>query len=202
MQPIEMTPTETRPTVTGPPVGSPAPAGAVVVGLWWVSGTVGHLTEDPRTLEEAFLATNSHRMESLSTVAPIAYGLDWLLYFSDASQTLSFGIVTMLGIVLAHVEYGHHVAVTGERERQPSLALEHLAVARIVGVRRLDDLHRAAHRPAQRLAKRRPDLRHPAFTHQAYQPILSELCGHGLGVLGEVGVAPGAEGDQTLQGLV
>ncbi|MFO1338444.1 MAG: YeeE/YedE family protein [Burkholderiaceae bacterium] len=74
--------------------------GAVVVGLWWVSGTAGHLAEDPRTLEEAFLATNSHRMESLSTVAPIAYGLDWLLYYSDASQTLSFGIVTMLGIVL------------------------------------------------------------------------------------------------------
>ena len=38
------------------------------------------------TLEEAFLATNSRRMESLSFVAPIAYTLDWLMFFSDTQQ--------------------------------------------------------------------------------------------------------------------
>jgi uncharacterized protein len=73
--------------------------GAVIVALWWASGGYGHLAEDPRTLEEAFLATNSHRMEALSAVAPVAYGLEWLLYFSDASMKLTLGIVAVAGIV-------------------------------------------------------------------------------------------------------
>src|SRR3954466_10919234 len=47
--------------------------GAVVAGVWWVSGVLGHVAEDPNTLQEAFVATNSQRMESLSFVAPIAY---------------------------------------------------------------------------------------------------------------------------------
>jgi hypothetical protein len=74
--------------------------GAVIVALWWVSGRFGHLAEDPRTLEEAFLATNSRRMEALSAVAPLAYALEWLLYFSDASTVLTMGIVAMAGIVV------------------------------------------------------------------------------------------------------
>ena len=73
--------------------------GAIVVAVWWVSGRLGHLAEDPNTLEEAFLATNSHRMESLSFVAPIAYTLDWLLFFSDQSKLLTIGIVSTAGVV-------------------------------------------------------------------------------------------------------
>lgn len=72
--------------------------GAVIVALWWVSGSYAHLLEDPRTLEEAFLATNSHRMEALSAVSPLGYALEWLLYFSDASMTLTMGMVAMAGI--------------------------------------------------------------------------------------------------------
>jgi uncharacterized protein len=74
--------------------------GAVVVGVWWLSGRLGHLAEHPLTLEEAFLATNSQRMESLSFVAPIAYTMDWLILFSDKSKVLSIGIVSTLGVVL------------------------------------------------------------------------------------------------------
>jgi uncharacterized protein len=74
--------------------------GAVIVGVWWVSGRLGHLSEHPVTLEESFLATNSQRMESLSFVAPIAYTLDWLMLFSDKSKVLSIGIVSTLGVVL------------------------------------------------------------------------------------------------------
>jgi hypothetical protein len=33
--------------------------GAMVVGVWWVSGRLGHLAEHPVTLEEVFLATNT-----------------------------------------------------------------------------------------------------------------------------------------------
>lgn len=74
--------------------------GAVIVGVWWVSGVLGHVAEDPTTLEEAYLATNSRRMESLSFVAPIAYTLDWLLYFSDQSKLLTLGIVTTVGVIV------------------------------------------------------------------------------------------------------
>jgi hypothetical protein len=51
-------------------------------------------------LEEAFLATNSQRMESLTFVAPIAYTVDWLILFSDKSKTLTVGIVSVFGVVL------------------------------------------------------------------------------------------------------
>ena len=73
--------------------------GAVVVGVWWVSGRLGHLTEHPQTLEEVFLATNTQRMESLTFVAPIAYTIDWLILFSDKSKVLTIGIVTALGVI-------------------------------------------------------------------------------------------------------
>jgi uncharacterized membrane protein YedE/YeeE len=72
--------------------------GAVVLVVWWISGRTGYLAEHPATLEEAFLATNSGRMESLSFVAPIGYSLDWLLFFSDKSKTLSLGIVACVGV--------------------------------------------------------------------------------------------------------
>ena len=73
--------------------------GAVVVAVWWVSGRLGHLAEHPLTLEEAFLVTNSQRMESLTFVAPVAYTIDWLILFSDKSKVLTIGIVTTLGVV-------------------------------------------------------------------------------------------------------
>ena len=74
--------------------------GAVIAAMWWVSGQLGYVAEDPNTLQEAFVATNSQRMESLSFVAPIAYTLDWLLFFSDKSKLLTIGIVSTVGVVV------------------------------------------------------------------------------------------------------
>ena len=74
--------------------------GALVVGVWWVSGRMGHLAEHPLTLEEAFLATQSRRMESLTFVAPFAYTMEWLTLFSDKSRTLTLGVVTVLGTIV------------------------------------------------------------------------------------------------------
>lgn len=74
--------------------------GGIVSAMWWVSGKVGYLAEHPDTLQEAFLATNSGRMESLSFVAPVAYMLDWLMMFSDKSKVLSLGIVAVFGVIL------------------------------------------------------------------------------------------------------
>ena len=66
--------------------------GAVIVAGWYLSGHVGHLAEDPATLEEKFVATNSGRMESFSFVAPVAYLLELLVYWTDTSRVLTFGI--------------------------------------------------------------------------------------------------------------
>jgi uncharacterized membrane protein YedE/YeeE len=72
--------------------------GAVIVGGWYVSGHVGYVAEDPRTLEEAFVATNSGRAESFSFVAPVAYLLELLLLWSDQSKLVTFGIAGVLGV--------------------------------------------------------------------------------------------------------
>lgn len=74
--------------------------GGVIVAMWWVSGHFGHLAEHPETLQEAFLGTNSGRAEALSFVSPVAYTLDWLMFFSDRSKVLTVGIVSVFGVVL------------------------------------------------------------------------------------------------------
>src|SRR5499427_7086637 len=73
--------------------------GLVVVGGWYLSGHLGHLAEDPNTLEERFLATSSGRMESLSFVAPQAYLLELLMLWSDKSRVVTFTIAIALGMV-------------------------------------------------------------------------------------------------------
>ncbi len=73
--------------------------GIIVIGGWYVSGHLGYLAEDPDTLQEAFLATNSCRMESLTFVAPQAYTLELLMLWSDSSRKLSFGIALALGVI-------------------------------------------------------------------------------------------------------
>ncbi len=73
--------------------------GLTVVGGWYVSGSLGYLAEDPATLQEAFLATNSGRMESLSFVAPQAYTLELLILWSDSSRHLTFSVACMLGVL-------------------------------------------------------------------------------------------------------
>ncbi len=73
--------------------------GLMVVAAWYVSGHIGYLAEHPETLEEAFIATNSGRMESLSFVAPQAYTLELLMLWSDTSRTVTFAIATALGVI-------------------------------------------------------------------------------------------------------
>ena len=79
--------------------------GAVIVAMWWVSGSLGYVGEHPETLQEAFLATNSGRAESLSFVAPLAYTLDWLMFFSDKSKVLTLGIVSVAGVIAGSASY-------------------------------------------------------------------------------------------------
>lgn len=79
--------------------------GAVIVAMWWVSGHMAYVAEHPETLQEAFLATNSGRAEAFSFVSPVAYTLDWLMFFSDKSKLLTIGIVSVFGVVLGSAVY-------------------------------------------------------------------------------------------------
>ena len=79
--------------------------GLVVVGGWFVSGYIGHVAEDPQTLQEAFVATNSGRMESFSFVSPMAYTLDYLMLWTDKSKVITYGIASGAGVIAGSAAY-------------------------------------------------------------------------------------------------
>ena len=79
--------------------------GFVVVGGWFVSGHIGHVAEDPNTLQEAFVATNSGRMESFSFVSPMAYTLDYLMLWTDKSKMITYGIASGFGVIAGSAAY-------------------------------------------------------------------------------------------------
>ncbi len=84
-------------------------AGGVVIGLavvagWYVTGHIG-FGENPETLENAYFATNSRTLESMSFVAPAAYLLELLMLWSDKSLGLTFGIASALGVIAGSLAY-------------------------------------------------------------------------------------------------
>ena len=76
---------------------------AAVSASWYLTGSIGHLAQDPQTLEPAWLGTHSRRPETLSFVAPTAHFLALLTPWSDSSNRLSFGVAMMLGVVAGGV---------------------------------------------------------------------------------------------------
>jgi uncharacterized membrane protein YedE/YeeE len=79
--------------------------GLVVVGGWYVSGHIGHVAEDPQTLQEAFVATNTGRMEAFSFVAPLAFALEYLMLWTDKSKIITYGIASAAGVILGSFAY-------------------------------------------------------------------------------------------------
>jgi uncharacterized membrane protein YedE/YeeE len=79
--------------------------GLVVVGGWFVSGVLGHVEEHPETLQEAFVATNTGRMESFSFVAPLAYTLEYLMLWTDKSKIITYGIASAAGVIAGSAAY-------------------------------------------------------------------------------------------------
>jgi uncharacterized protein len=79
--------------------------GLVVVGGWYVSGVVGYVEEHPETLQEAFIATNTGRMESFSFVSPMAFTLEYLMFWTDASKIVTYGIASALGVIAGSAAY-------------------------------------------------------------------------------------------------
>ncbi len=109
--------------------------GAVVAGMWWVSASLGYVAEHPETLQEAFVATNSGRSEAMSFVSPIAYTLDWLMFFSDKSKVLTLGIVSVFGVVAGSALYSlvsRNFRWEGFRDAQDTA--NHLVGAVLMGV--------------------------------------------------------------------
>jgi uncharacterized membrane protein YedE/YeeE len=79
--------------------------GLVVVGGWYVSGHIGHVAEDPNTLQEAFVATNTGRMESFSFVSPLAFTLEYLMLWTDKSKIITYGIASAAGVIAGSAAY-------------------------------------------------------------------------------------------------
>ena len=73
--------------------------GSVIVAMWWVTGVVGFVAEHPETLEPTYLASRTGRMEALTFTAPLAYAIDWLMFFSDRGQRLSLAVTSVAGVV-------------------------------------------------------------------------------------------------------
>jgi uncharacterized membrane protein YedE/YeeE len=79
--------------------------GLVIVGGWYLSGKLGYVAEDPNTLQEVWVATNSGRMESLSFVTPQAFLLEYLMLWTDKSKIVTFGIASALGVIAGSAAY-------------------------------------------------------------------------------------------------
>jgi uncharacterized protein len=79
--------------------------GLVVVGGWYVSGVIGHFEEHPETLQEAFVGTNTGRMESFSFVAPLAFTLEYLMLWTDKSKIITYGVASAAGVIAGSAAY-------------------------------------------------------------------------------------------------
>lgn len=109
--------------------------GGVIAAMWWVSGRLGYVAEHPDTLQEAFLATNSGRAEALSFVSPVAYTVDWVMFFSDKSKVLTIGIVSVFGVVVGSaLQAALSRSFRWEGFRDPRDTGNHLVGAVLMGV--------------------------------------------------------------------
>jgi uncharacterized membrane protein YedE/YeeE len=108
--------------------------GLVIVAGWYLTGVIGHLEEHPETLQEAFVGTNTGRMESLTFVAPQAFTLELLLFWSDKSRVVTFGIASVLGVIAGSLAY----AITSksfrlEGFREPEDLVNHMVAGMLMG---------------------------------------------------------------------
>lgn len=79
--------------------------GLGITAIWWISGSLAFVAEHPETLEEAFVVTTAGRPESFTFVAPVAFTLELLLFWTDASRFVSVGIAAVLGMIAGSFAY-------------------------------------------------------------------------------------------------
>lgn len=113
--------------------------GGVVVGLlvgasFFLTGSIGFLSEHPETLEPAWLGTQSKRPEALSFSAPMGHALDLLTLWSDKATVATFGVMLSLGVLLgAFVTAKARGDFRLESFRTPREVGEHFAGAVLMG---------------------------------------------------------------------
>ena len=79
--------------------------GLVVVAAWYVTGYVG-FAENMDTMEKIFMgASNKDFAESMSFVAPSAYMLEYLGYWTDTSRVITFSVASAFGVFLGSFLY-------------------------------------------------------------------------------------------------
>ena len=61
---------------------------------------LGFVAEHPDSLETVYAGSKSGRLETFSFVAPVAYFLNWLEFYTDQSNVLSTGVVSVMGVFL------------------------------------------------------------------------------------------------------
>jgi uncharacterized membrane protein YedE/YeeE len=66
---------------------------------------MGYVEEHPETLQEAFVATNTGRMESFSFVSPMAYTLEYLMLWTDTTKIVTYGIASAMGVIAGSAAY-------------------------------------------------------------------------------------------------
>ncbi|MFK7967029.1 MAG: YeeE/YedE family protein [Burkholderiaceae bacterium] len=109
--------------------------GLGITALWWVSGSLSFVAEHPETLEEAFVATTAGRPESFTFVAPVAFTLELLLFWTDASRFVSVGIAAVLGMIAGSFVYA--IATRSfrfEGFRGPEDTANHLVGGTLMGI--------------------------------------------------------------------
>jgi uncharacterized membrane protein YedE/YeeE len=74
--------------------------GLTIVGGWYVTGHLGYLAEDPETLQEIYLGTQTARPESFTFVGPAANILELLQFWTDKSKHLTFGVAVVSGTLI------------------------------------------------------------------------------------------------------
>jgi uncharacterized membrane protein YedE/YeeE len=79
--------------------------GAVVVAGWFMTGSLAYMPEDPDTLQERYIGTNSGTLESFTFTAPMGYTLELLTRWNDSAQSLTFAIAAVLGMVTGSTAY-------------------------------------------------------------------------------------------------
>ncbi len=73
--------------------------GLIIIAAWYITGKIGY-AENPDTMEMTYMGTASHLAESMSFVAPSAYTLEYLGYWTDTSNVLTFSVATAWGVIL------------------------------------------------------------------------------------------------------
>jgi len=71
-----------------------------VVGGCTLSGHIGHVAEDPNTLQEAFVATKPGD-GVVFLVSPLAFTLEYLMLWTDKSKIITYGIASAAGVIAA-----------------------------------------------------------------------------------------------------